>query len=229
MRPFTTSALACAAALVCASLFSTGVSRAAEPTAAEFAQALQRKYDTVKAFSSDFVHTHRGGVLNTQLTGRGRLLVKKPGRMRWEYTAPEKQLFVSDGVKSYFYVPEDRQVIVSSVPPEDQATTPALFLSGKGNLARDFTPSLVNPPEGTAPGSRALKLVPKAAQPDYDWLTVVVDAGTLGLRGLLYGDSQGGTSAFSFVNLKENPAIADKAFDFTPPRGVDIVTGSPLR
>ena len=229
MRPFTTSAVACAVALTCASLCSTGVGRAAEPTAAELAQALQRKYDTVKAFSTDFVHTHRGGVLNTQLTGRGRLLVKKPGRMRWEYTAPEKQLFVSDGVKSYFYVPEDKQVIVSSVPPEDHATTPALFLTGKGNLARDFLPSLVEPPAGSAPGSRALKLVPKTAQPDYDWLTVVVDAGTLGLRGLVYGDAQGGTSAFSFVNLKENPAIADKEFNFKPPRGVDIVTASPLR
>ena len=203
--------------------------RAADLSATDFAQALQRKYDAVHAFSAEFIHTYRGGVLNTQLTERGRLIVKKPGRMRWEYTAPEKKLFVSDGVKIYFYVPEDKQVIVTSVPPLDQATTPAFFLAGKGNLARDFTPSLADPPAGTAAGSRALKLVPKAAQADYDWLMVVVDAATLALRGFAYGDSQGGTSSFSFVNLKENPAMADKAFDFTPPRGVDVVTNSLVR
>ena len=43
--------------------------------------------------------------------------------MHWTYTAPEKKEFVSDGVKIYSYIPQDRQVIVSSVPADDQATT----------------------------------------------------------------------------------------------------------
>ena len=64
--------------------------------------------------------------------------------MRWEYTAPEEKLFVSDGVKIYSYLPQDKQVIVSSVPPDDQASTPALFLAGKGSLTRDFTASIVD-------------------------------------------------------------------------------------
>ena len=47
------------------------------------------------------------------------------------------------------------------MPQDDSATTPALFLAGKGNLTRDFTPSLVDAPAGLPAGSRALKLVPK--------------------------------------------------------------------
>lgn len=226
MRWSITSSVAAGLAVVLSA--SSAPSGAAQQTPQEFAQALQKKYDAVKAFSAEFVQTYRGGVLNTQLTERGRLLVKKPGRMRWEYTSPEKKLFVSDGLKIYFYVPDDRQVTVTSVPRDNQATTPALFLAGKGNLARDFTASLVDAPPGAAPGSRALKLVPKASQPDYDWLTIVVEPATLKLRGLMYGDPQGGTTVFSFVNLKENPLLADKAFDFKPPRGVDVVTASPL-
>ena len=192
----------------------------------ELAQALQRKYDAIRGFAADFVHTYRGGVLNKQLTERGRLLVKKPGKMRWEYTTPEKKLFVSDGVKIYSYVPEDKQVIVSDVPSGDNLTTPVLFLAGKGNLTRDFSPSFADLPAGAAPGSRALKLVPKTAQPDYDWLVVVVDAATLGLRGLVYSDPQGGTSTFSFTNLKENAGLTDNEFEFKVPRGVDVVTDS---
>ena len=44
----------------------------------------------------------------------------------------------------YSYIPQDKQVIVAHVPPDDQAATPTLFLAGKGNLTRDFTPSLVD-------------------------------------------------------------------------------------
>jgi outer membrane lipoprotein carrier protein len=198
----------------------------AETTAPELAQALQKKYDTIKDFSADFVHAYEGGVLRKQVTERGRLLVKKPGKMRWDYTAPEPKQFVSDGVKMYSYIPQDKQVIVSIIPREDEATTPTLFLAGKGNLIRDFTPSLVDTPKGMPPGTRALKLVPKARQKDYDWLVLVVDPNTLDFRGLVTVDAQGGISTFSFANLKVNVGVADKEFVFKIPSGVDIVKAS---
>ena len=204
-------------------------SRAADSSAQELAQALQRKYDGIKDFSADFAHTYRGGVLKKKSSERGRLLVKKPGKMRWDYTAPEQKLFVSDGVKMYSYIPQDKQVIVTSMPPDDQATTPTLFLAGKGNLTRDFTPSLVEPPAGAPAGTRALKLVPKTPQPDYDWLMLVVDPATLAAPRPGHLDAQGGTSSFSFTNLKENTGLADKEFAFKIPRGVDVVTDTPTR
>jgi outer membrane lipoprotein carrier protein len=199
---------------------------AAEPTAAEFAQTVQKKYDSIKDFSADFVHAYEGGALHKKITERGRLFIKKPGKMRWEYTAPEEKLFVSDGMKMYSYLPADKQVIVSSIPRADEATTPMLFLAGKGSLTKDFTPSLVELPKGMPAGSRTLKLVPKARQRDYDWLMLVVDPATLAFRGLVTVDSQGGISSFSFANLKENSGLADKDFTFKIPRGVDIVSGS---
>jgi hypothetical protein len=64
------------------------------------------------------------------------------------------------------------------VPPDEEAPTPTLFLAGKGNLTRDFTPSLVDAPATAPAGSRALKLVPKGRQAEYDWLVLVVDPAT---------------------------------------------------
>jgi outer membrane lipoprotein carrier protein len=202
------------------------VAHAADLDAPQLAQALQKKYDGIRDFAADFVHTYEGGVLKKQITEKGRLLIKKPGKMRWEYTSPEEKLFVSDGLKMYSYIPKDKQVIVASVPPEDQATTPTLFLAGKGNLTRDFTPSIVELPPGMAAGTRALKLVPKSRQRDYDWLILVVDPGSLEIRGLVTVDAQGGKSSFSFANLKENVSLADKEFAFKIPRGVDVVSAS---
>ena len=195
----------------------------AEETAAELAVALQRKYDGIKDFSADFTHAYEGGVLKKKITERGRLVVKKPGKMRWDYSAPEQKQFVSDGLKMYSYIPQDKQVVVASVP-ENDAATPALFLAGKGNLTRDFTASLVDAPAGMPAGSRALKLVPKVRQAEYDSLVLVVDPATLGIRGLVTIDAQGGTSSFSFTNLQENTGVADKAFAFKIPRGVDVIT-----
>ena len=74
------------------------------------ARALQQRYQTITDFSADFVHTYRGGVLRTQTRERGTVKIKKPGKMRWVYTAPERKEFVSDGVKIYSHIPQDRQV-----------------------------------------------------------------------------------------------------------------------
>src|SRR5713226_502394 len=151
--PLTRHRIACA--LVIGAALGGGqclAARGANPTAAELASALQRKYDGIKDFSADFTHTYEGGVLRKQITERGQLLVKKPGKMRWDYSAPEPKQFVSDGVKMYSYLPQDKQVIVANVAPDDQATTPTLFLAGKGNLTRDFTPSLIEAPSGMPAG-----------------------------------------------------------------------------
>ena len=197
---------------------------AQQPSAADLAHTLQKKYNAVLDFSTDFTHTYKGGVLKKQITEKGRLLIKKPGKMRWDYTVPEPKQFISDGVKVYSYIPADKQVIVGTVTQDDTASTPALFLTGKGDLTRDFTASYGEVPAGTAPGTRALKLVPRTPQPDYDWLILLVEPTSLALRGMVTADSQGGTSVFSFANLKENVGLADKEFTFRMPRGVDVIT-----
>ncbi len=71
------------------------------PPAEDLARALQQRYDGIRDFSADFVHTYQGGVLRRKATEKGKVLIKKPGKMRWTYEAPEDKLFVSDGVKMY--------------------------------------------------------------------------------------------------------------------------------
>jgi outer membrane lipoprotein carrier protein len=198
--------------------------------AAALAVALQKKYDLIKDFSTDFVHEYRGGVLKRQLREKGRLFIKKPGKMRWEYTSPETKLFVSDGRRIYYYIPADKQVIVSAVPEDDAPAAAVMFLAGRGNLTRDFTTTIADVPVGLPQqGTRALKLVPKVTQAEYDSLVMVVDANSLDLRGLMTVDAQSGTSTFTFQDLKQNVGLADKTFIFDIPRGVDVVTDAPRR
>ncbi|MBI3262936.1 MAG: outer membrane lipoprotein chaperone LolA, partial [Acidobacteria bacterium] len=198
------------------------VQEAARPSPAELAKNIQGHYSRIQDFSADFLHTYEGGVLRRKAQERGTVLIKKPGKMRWSYREPERKLFVSDGQTIYAYIPTDRQVIVSKLPSGNDASTPALFLTGAGDLLRDFVVS--DPHE--APGLRdsyTLQLVPRSHEPEYEVLLLTVDRKTLGLRGLVAHDHQGGRSSFVFTNLKENIRISDKEFVFQMPKGVEIV------
>ncbi len=192
-----------------------------KPAPDALAKSLQARYQNVRDFSASFTHSYRGGVLRTQSTESGTVAVKKPGMMRWVYTSPEKKEFVSDGKKVYSYLPQDKQVIVSDVPPADQAATPALFLAGKGDISRDFTAAAA---DSSVPGALALRLTPRRDEPDYEYLVVAVDPTTLQIRALTTRDRQGGDSTLTFTNMKENRGLSDKDFAFRIPRGVDIIT-----
>jgi outer membrane lipoprotein carrier protein len=197
-------------------------------SATDVAAALQRKYDTIKDFSADFVHEAESSVLRKKLTERGTVLVKKPGRMRWAYKAPEEKLFVSDGTTAYMYVPADNQVVVTPIGSGDHATTAVLFLSGRGNLTRDFNVSFAK--NGGGPDTWALRLEPRTEERDYDWLEVVVDRANYRIRSLTAAEKQGTTSTFRFSNFKENVGLSDKTFAFTIPRGADVIrSGSSSR
>ena len=84
----------------------------------ESAAALQRH----QGFQGDFVQTYEGGVLRTKTTERGTVAIKRPGRMRFTYTKPEKKEFVSDGTRLYTHLVADKQVIVSPAPRRMTAT-----------------------------------------------------------------------------------------------------------
>ena len=192
----------------------------ARPSALQTAAAVQQKYDRVRDFTADFTQTYEGGVLNRKSTERGTVRIKKPGKMRWEYAAPDKKVFVSDGRKIYSHIPADKQVIVGDVPSDDEATTAVLFLAGKGNLTRDFTVKYVD----DAGGGLTLRLDPKQKQRDYDWLVLGVDPKTLQIRSLTAADQQGGRSTFQFTNYRENSGLADGVFTFKIPKGADVIS-----
>jgi outer membrane lipoprotein carrier protein len=191
-------------------------------TADELAARVQQRYDTIRDFQADFEQTYEGGVLKTRTTERGSVTIKRPGRMRWLYTAPERKEFVSDGARVYSYFPADKQVIVSPVP-SDEAAAPVMFLAGHGNLSRDFTASRTEL-TGAPAGLVGLRLVPRRSDPDYESLTLGVDPQTFQIRFLSADDRQGGRSTFTFTNLRENRGLSDKMFEFRIPRGVDVIT-----
>jgi outer membrane lipoprotein carrier protein len=183
------------------------------------ARALQARYQGIRDFSADFEQIYRGGVLKTQTRESGTVAIKKPGKMRWKYAKSRNEL-VSDGRTIYWYEPELKEVVQSSVT--NQASTPDQFLSGKGDIARDFTAS--HAPSALA-GTVALKLVPRRAEPEYEFLVVSFEPDSMRIRSLTTRDHQGGESTLVFTNMRENRGLSDNDFVFTIPKGVKVLSG----
>ncbi len=214
MKVFAISAVALALAVSLSA-------QAGDPAA--LAAKIQQRYNGISDFAGDFVQTYEGGVLRTKTSERGTMAIKRPGRIRFTYTKPERKEFVSDGVRLYTHLVADKQVIVSPAPTADDGDVPAMFLAGKSDLARDYTPSFT-PLPGAAPGLVTLKLAPKKADSEFESLGIGVDPKTLQIQFLTAVDKQGGRSSFTFTNLKENRGLSDKDFEFRIPRGADVVT-----
>jgi outer membrane lipoprotein carrier protein len=210
-------------ALALIAAFAVATSTAGQPAdPAGLAARIQARYATIKDFEGDFVQTYEGGVLRTKTSESGTLAVKQPGQFRFVYTKPERKEFVSDGSTVHTYLVADKQVIISPAPGPGEATTPALFLAGRADIARDFTASAIDLPSAPA-GLLTVKLVPRKPDPDYEWFALGVDPASFQIRHLVALDRQGGRSSFTFSNLKENRGLTDNTFRFRVPRGVDVV------
>jgi outer membrane lipoprotein carrier protein len=191
--------------------------RQAMPSADALATRVQARYATIRDFTADFTLTTTSGLSLGGGTDRGKVIVKKPVRMRWTLETGSRHEVVSDGTRLFNYFPKDK--IVNEVALNDQTSTALLLLTGRGDITRDFTAKMA--PNQPASEWR-LTLTPRTPQPDYTEITLAVDRATLRLMGLDILDDQGTVRAFRFSNLRENQGIADSVFTFRIPPGVEV-------
>jgi len=189
------------------------------PVASDLAARIQARYATVRDFTADFTQTQTSAISRSTAVDRGKVVVKKPGRMRWVTSTGSRSELVADGTQVYFYLPKDKLVQISPLPKDSEASTALLLLAGRGDLTRDFS---VDPNVRGGELDWQLTLTPRASQADFKTLTLAVDRRTLQLRGLRVVDTQGGVQQFEFANLRENQGISDSTFAFRVPKGVDI-------
>lgn len=203
----------------------------AAPVAASEQQAtanLVRQLSNIKSLSANFEQTTKATVATKApqkkgLTGqhmnqtfKGVMKVARPGKFFWETTSPSKQTIVTTGKTVWIYDPDLQQAVRQSL--DDQvANTPALLLSGN-------TSQIMNAYRVTQPdkGKTYYTLYPKDRDGAFQSLTIsfgVNKAPSL----MILEDSLGQTTQVRFNNVKVNPTIPASTFNFTPPKGTDII------
>ena len=148
-------------------------------------------------------------------TAEGRVSLARPGRFRWDYRTPP-QLIVSDGKTVWLYDADLAQVTVRAAS-DTLSGTPALLLSGEGNLAEEFEIS----DGGQADGLAWSRLRPRDVDGDFSELSVGIAGGEL--RRMTLVDRLGQTTALEFSRVERNPRFDATTFTFVAPPGVDVV------
>lgn len=145
----------------------------------------------------------------------GIMQVKRPGQFRWETTSPSKQLIVTSGQTVWIYDPDLEQAVRQQMD-EQVGNTPALLLSGQAS-------SIMKSFKVTQPDTKQAYFVlyPKDKDGVFE---------SLGMRfvnnapsQMILKDSLGQQTTIQFSNVKLNPALNSSLFNFTPPKGTDVI------
>jgi outer membrane lipoprotein carrier protein len=207
--------------------------------ASRFVKRFERAYRSARTLEATFLeqYSENGRLVRSEA---GTAYFRKPGKMRWEYMAPEKNLFLVDGKTAWFYVPADHTVTRMPAKKSEDWRTPLALLAGEAKVSRicskvEMDPTLRPENESLVVLRCELRGSPKrqpstteeAFSPDSnsELVQIELERNSGELRRVMIHDRGGVEVQFEFANWKFDPPIADKSFQFVAPKGVAIVNG----
>jgi outer membrane lipoprotein carrier protein len=179
---------------------------------------LQRHYRDTNSFTAKFTE-EIATVGAPKRQRQGTVSFRKPGRMRWEFSDPEKQTIVSDGETLYSYDPDLNQVVETPLKHALKSSSATSFLLGIGNINRDFKAAFANPPTPTG----LVDLILDAKTGGYK-IEIGLDPSTYNLMTLTLTDQLGDVTKIAFSDVRDNVELPDSDFAFNAPAGADVVT-----
>jgi outer membrane lipoprotein carrier protein len=228
--------------LTCALLFFTsGINAGSTPDLKRLVGLFESRYKSAHTLQATFLerYSENGRFVRAE---SGTAFFRRPGKMRWEYQSPEKNLFLIDGKTAWFYVPADHTA--TRVPAKESTDwrTPLALLAGEMKVSRICAQIQLAPGEAPEdPGNAVLSCQLRGVQPNVQesrspkgtrnveeptesvFFEVVRNSGEL-VR-VLVRNSGGVGIEFQFRNWRYDPSVDESLFRFTVPRGVAIVNG----
>ncbi len=202
---------------------SASAAKAPSGSASEIAAKIQKTYESINSYEADFEQQYTMKAFNQKKTSKGHVLFVKPGKMRWDYTEPKDNVVVSDGTTLWSYVANDKQARKMLVK-DSQMPTALAFLTGKGDLAKEFNLTLLDPVKSGFEGGYVLDATPKVATNLYTHVLFYVDAATYQVRRVLIVDGQDNRNRFDFTKPSVNAKFDEARFKWSPPAGVTVTT-----
>jgi outer membrane lipoprotein carrier protein len=202
--------------------------------------ALETGYSSLQDVQADFVQKTLIAGINREQKGSGELLLKRPASatamFRFNYDKPKQQI-VSNGKKVWFYIPENRQVMVSSVAEMFKGgnSIAMTYLTGLGHVSRDFGIAFAREPQDKS-GNYQLELVPKTPSPVLAKLQLTVSAASVeaflrdgSVKDLfpvlvsVIHDAGGNQTRIEYNRVRVNKGLDNSRFTFKIPDGVEII------
>jgi outer membrane lipoprotein carrier protein len=191
----------------------------AETSDQQALDAIQSHYEKILTFEADFSQKSYVRMMNQTQSVEGQVKIKKPGKMRWVYGAPEKQILISNENTLWLYVPEEEQATKVPVESIYSSNTPALFLAGKGKLTQAFNVESVSQETKNI----IVTLIPKNAEQGIARLVLLADKKNYQITGSTVYDKLGNITAILFNRIRVNQEIPEDQFQLKTPPSVEIL------
>ena len=191
---------------------------AVEPPLSGLLKGVEDRYNRAKSLQVSFIehYTPNGG---GQRTEAGVILLRRPLRMRWDYSQPKGKLFVSDGKYLWIYTPAQNRAERMLFKESDDMRVPLAFLLGKLNFEKEFQ-NIQWHPEGA--DDVRITAVPKTDNLPFSGVEFVIARDShIKTIQVTYFDKS--VLSYSFEQEKMNPPVDAKAFQFELPKGAELV------
>jgi outer membrane lipoprotein carrier protein len=198
----------------------------------EAVKKLQARYEQTRDLQADFKQSTKIEGFGTPIMSSGRMYIKKPGRLRWDYLDPNvEEIYVTQN-DVMMYVPEHKQVLIGKLTQMAASQAPLQLLQGVGKLDEQFDVEAT--PDGRGEGGLPLlTLLPKQSAAHESVRTVVkivleLQPKSHFIKRLAIHEVSGNVSTFQFENLKPNSGLKNTLFEFQIPPGVEVVKAPAL-
>jgi outer membrane lipoprotein carrier protein len=187
--------------------------------AAAALDAVQKHYDAVRDIRAKFVQNSFSAALGSESEARGSVIVERPGKMRWEYAPPDGRVIVLDQNAIRIWNPEEKQLQIAPLSPENVSPTALGFLMAKSTLRETFDATAIDDP---ARPERGLRLRPRT-EGGFEYLELWLDPKTHQLRESVVVDLFGNKTRVRLEEAVENAGVAPGAFELAAPEGAEVV------
>jgi len=206
-----------------------GVLASAAPKTSEAQSRFEQAYRGSQSLAVSFLENYKE---NGQLvrSEAGTAYFRRPGKMRFEYESPGKDLFLIDGKTAWFYVPSDHTATRVPAKQSSDWRTPLALLAGEARLSRICSNVEIRASEkAQSPEGVVLQCMLKGnSAADAGLVLLEVSPVSGNLLRVAIREAGGVTVEFQFKNWRFNPPLPDSQFRFTPPVGTAIVNGESL-
>ena len=207
--------------LIFFTFIAVNLSSAAEPelTLEQILDRVEKHY-TGRSFQAEFIQESTIKAMDIVDFSSGKVFVRYPGMMRWEYEKPEEQIIITDGHKLWIYRPTDNQVLTGSAPSFFSDGKGASFLSDIKLIRSKFKISLENSKE---PFFYGLKLEPLEKKLDVTDIRLSITKSSYTAVRIVTYNSYGDENRIEFANHRFDVKLDDSLFSFKIPPGVDVL------
>ena len=200
-------------------LFSTGTPGAAGNERLNWLlDKIQKSYNQTQAYSAEFEQHTGSANARVPKIAKGKVSFAKPGKMRWDYSEPEKA-FITNGTTFWMVQPDRHEVLEMPAERAFGNRTPMSFLTGVGNLRKEFTAALQKEEKGFA----TLRLDLKEPTTQAQYLIMEVDTATGLARSVKTVDFFGAYNTILFRQYKLDEKFAKDYFTYQARPGFTVV------